>query len=215
MKENNLKIIWQNIHEITQENMENSDTLKICMQKSHSKTIAKIMNELKLKILIYSIALLVLISLILYAFVYLNIEISNSIFLPFVLAGSFLIFKVVSEINRYSVLNNRNDNLSIKDSTTIFRKKLERIKNIDYYVTFAICYGIAIIFLFGYIFNLIGIKDFIQSTGLSILLFVFVFLLFSVPWIIRKSFYQRYTNLSTNLKHTLNYFDDDSSSFCP
>jgi amino acid transporter len=215
MKENNLKLIWRNIHEINQDNMETPDTLKICMQKSHSKIISKIMNELKLKILIYSVSLFVLISLILYAFVYLNIEASNSIFLPFVLAGSFLIFKVVSEINRYLVFNNRNDNLSIKDSTIIFRKKLERIKNIDYYITFALCYGIAIIFLFSYIFNLIGIKEFIQTTGLSILLFVFVLLLFTLPWIIRKSFYQRYTNLSLNLKNTLNYFDDDVSSFCP
>ena len=211
MKENDLKSIWCTIHEKNQDYVGNLETLKARMKKSHSKTISKIINELKLKILIYSIALFTLIGLILYAFVYLSIELSLSISLPFILVGSFLIFKVISEINRYLVFNNRNDNLSIKDSTIFCRKRLDKIKNIDYYITFVLCYGIAIIYSLGYIFNISGLKEFAQSIGLSVLLSVFIFLLFVIPWIIRKSFNQRYTNFSLILKSTLDYLDDDVS----
>ena len=123
MKQNDLKSSWQQIHKYNQGRIDNPDTLSAIIRKPHGQIITKIMNDFKLKISIYSFVFLTLIGLMFYAFVYLKIQLSVSLILPFILAGLFLIFKVVSEIIRYLVFNSQNDNLSIKEASVFFYMK--------------------------------------------------------------------------------------------
>ncbi|MCF8358858.1 MAG: hypothetical protein K9H26_08880 [Prolixibacteraceae bacterium] len=169
------------------------------------------MKEIKLKIFIYSTSLLTLIGLVIYGFIYLKIELSTAIVLPFMFAGLFLIFKSSSEIVRYSILNNQMDNLPIKEAGIYFGERLAKIIKIDFIIYLALFYSMGIFFLLGLFLNIGGIKAWAISTNLSSLLFIFSFLLFITPWLIRKILNQRYKDVNLNLKNSIDYYIDEAS----
>jgi hypothetical protein len=211
MNINNLKSIWKLAHESEVYNMSNPDTIQSIMRKSHSTSFSKVMKEIKLKIFIYLISLLTLTGLIAYGFMYLRIELSTAIGLPFVFAGLFLIFKSSSEIVRYRILNNQRDNLSIKEASVYFGKRLAIIIKVDFIIYLVLFYTMAIFFLLGLFLNIGGIKTWAISTNLSGLLLIFSLLLFITPWLMRKILNQRYKEVIRNLNNSIDYFMNGSS----
>jgi len=211
MNINNLKSVWKLAHESEVYNMSNPDTIQSIMRKSHSTSFSKVMKEIKLKIFIYLISLLTLTGLIAYGFMYLRIELSTAIGLPFVFAGLFLIFKSSSEIVRYRILNNQRDNLSIKEASVYFGKRLAIIIKVDFIIYLVLFYTMAIFFLLGLFLNIGGIKTWAISTNLSGLLLIFSLLLFITPWLMRKILNQRYKEVIRNLNNSIDYFMNGSS----
>lgn len=211
MNQNSLKSIWKLAHESKAYNLNNQDYIQSIIRKSHSSGFSKIMKEIKLKIFIYSTSLLTLIGLVIYGFIYLKIELSTAIVLPFMFAGLFLIFKSSSEIVRYSILNNQMDNLPIKEAGIYFGERLAKIIKIDFIIYLALFYSMGIFFLLGLFLNIGGIKAWAISTNLSSLLFIFSFLLFITPWLIRKILNQRYKDVNLNLKNSIDYYIDEAS----
>lgn len=211
MKEYDIKTIWMNIHKNNLSNIENPVTFKKLMQQSHSRIITKVMNEFKLRILIYLISLLAILGIVVYAFVYLKLNCSFLVILPFAIAGLFLTFKVISEVIRYIVLNNQDDNKPIKEATANLRNRLKKIKAFDFYINLSLCYGIAGLFTMGYLFDFGGFKIFFQSTQQSGLFTIFILILLVIPWIMRTSTERRYQKYDLSLKSTVDYLSDDAS----
>ena len=211
MNQNNLKSIWKLAHESEAYNMSNPDTIRSIMSKSHSFNFSKVMKEMKLKIFIYSISLLTLIGLIAYGFIYLRIELSTAIGLPFVFAGLFLIFKLSSEIVTYNILNNQRDNLPIKEASIYFGKRLANIIKVNFIINLVIFYPMGVFFLLGLFLNIGGLKTWAISTNLSALLLIFSLLLFIIPWLMRKILNQRYKEVILNLNNSIDYFMNEGS----
>ena len=211
MKENDLKTIWMNAHKNNQVVIENPNTIRKLMQKSHCNTISKIMNEFKLRISVYSISLLTILGIIIYAFVFLKLSIPITGILPFIFGSVFLAFMLVSEIMRFIFFKSQDDNNTVKQSTINYRARLKRIKSFDLYIIVALCYGIASLFILGYLLNLGGIKDFSQTAELSGLLITFIILLLIVPWLMKSSINKRYNKFDISLKSTIDYLGDEVS----
>ena len=211
MNQNNLKTIWKLAHDSETYNMSNPDTLLSIINKSHSSSLSKVMKEIKLMIFIYSISLLTLIGLIVYGFIYLKIESSTTIGLPFILAGLFLIFKLSSEIVKYNILNNQRDNLPLKEASIYFGKRLTNIIKVNFIVYLVLFYSMGIFFLLGLFLNIGGLKTWAISTNLSGLLLTFSLLLFIIPWLMRKILNQRYKEVILNLNNSIDYFMNEVS----
>lgn len=211
MKQNDIKTIWMNAHKKNQAIMENPDTIRRLMKKSHSHIITKIMNEFKLKIAVYSISLFTILGVIFYAFVILKLYFPLSGVLPLIIGSLFLTFMLISEIMRFSFFKSHDDNKSLKDSSIDYRTRLKRIKSFDFYIILALCYGIACLFSFGYLLNFVGIKDFSQSAELSGLLIIFIILLLIVPWLMKSGINKRYNKFDISLKSTRDYLNDEVS----
>ncbi len=211
MNQNNLKSIWKLAHDSEAFNLNNTETIRSIIHKSHGHSFSKILKEIKLKILIYSASLLTLIGLVVYAFIYLKIELSSTIGLPFVCVGLFLIFKSSFEIVRYRILNNQKDNLSIKEASVYFSRRLKKIIKVDFIIYLALFYSMAIFFLLGFILNIGGLNTWAVSNNLSEILLVFSLLLFVTPWLIRRTLNQRYKEVNISLNDTISYFVNEGS----
>ena len=211
MKENDIKAIWMNAHKKNQAIMENPDTIRTLMKKSHCHIITKITNEFKLKIAVFSVSLLAIVGIMVYAFVFLKLSFPLSGILSLIVCSLFLAFMLISEIMRFIFFKSQDDNKSIKDSTINYRTRLKRIKSFDFYSILILCYGIACLFAFGYLFNFVGIKDFFQSAELSGLLITFILLLLIVPWLMKSSINKRYSKFDISLKSTMDYFGNEVS----
>lgn len=211
MKENDIKSIWVNAHRTNQFVMESPYAIKKLMQKSHSGIILKIMKEFKIRIYIYSISLITILGITLYAFVFLKIRFPLSGILPFVAGSLFLTFKLISEIMRFNFFKGQDDNNSIKNSTINYKTRLKRIKLFDFYIILVLCYGIASLFTFGYLLNIGRIKVFFQSSELLGLLISFIILLLIIPWLMKFSVNKRYIQHDISLKSTMDYLDDKVS----
>lgn len=211
MKENDIKTIWMNVHKNNQVTMENPDAIKKLMHRTHSRVISKVMNEFRLRIVIYSISLLTIIGIMLYAFVFLKLSFPLSGILPLVIGSLFLAFMLISEIMRFIFLKSQDDNKSIKDITMDYRTKLKRIKLFDFYIILGLCYGIACLFTYGFLLDFRGFKTFSQLTELSGLLITFILLLLIVPWLMKSSINKRYSKFDISLKSTMDYLGDEVS----
>lgn len=176
----------------------------------HAKSISRFLTDLKVKIAVYSTALLTLIGILIYAFVYLNLGISIPMILPFVVAGLFLFSMVTSGLIRLYILTKESNKFSIKESAIFFSKRLKKIKLIDFVIYLSLCYTLALGFAFGYLTNFDGIKLFFNPGEMKILLVVFISILLIIPWVIKNSFNQRYRDLFSYLDEVINYLKEAS-----
>ena len=209
MDQNNLKSIWRLAHESEVYNLSNPDKIRSIIRKSHSASFSKVMKKIKLMIFIYSISLLTLIGLFTYGFIYLKIELSTVIGLPFVFAGLFLIFKLSSEIVRYNIFNNQRDNLPIKEASIYFGKRLANIIKLDFIIYLILFYSIGIFILLGLFLNIGGLKTWSIVTNLSGLLLFFSFLMFISPWLIKRVLNQEYKEVILNLNNSVDFFTNE------
>jgi hypothetical protein len=126
------------------------------------------------------------------------------------LAGLFLLFKTTSEIKRLTVLTRTADNMSVKESLLIFRKKLNKIKIIDFLTHLVFFYMLAIGIAYCYVKDIGGINNLSWNDNilpLPLLIFFILILLF-IPWLVKYQHNQSYKKLYSNLNDSVSLLND-------
>jgi len=201
MDKNDLKSMWHDAHKTNQEIIYDKVSIEKSITMNHSKAISKILSDVKLKILGYTLVLAIYIGLMLYALVYLGLNLSVYSLVPLSLAGLFLLINTTSEIKRLLVLTKTADNMPVKESLLFFRKKLNRIRTIDFLSYLIFLYLLAILIIFNYISDIGGVKNLLWSNKilpLPLLGFLILILLL-YPWFIKYQHNQRYKKIYSNL----------------
>lgn len=212
MGTNDLKSMWKDAYKANQETIYDRVDIEKTITMKHSKAISKILIDIKLKVLVYANVLIVYIGLMLYALVYLGLNLSVNSLVPLTLAGLFLLFTTTSEIIRLLVLSKISDNVSVKESLLIFRKKLDRIKTIDFLSYLVFLYLLVIIIIYSFLKDIGGLKNLSWSNDIlpmPFLVFLILILLLS-PWLIKYHHNQRYKKIYVNLRHSVNLLRDES-----
>jgi len=198
MENIDLKTMWQKAHIQNQVKLGDGANIEEIIKMNHCKTIAKIMSDIKLRILLYSLILSVFIGLMIYAFIYLGINFSINSIVPFTLVGLFLLISTTMEINRFAVLTRNADNLPVEASQNYFRKKLNRMKSIDFLLYLILLYLLAILIIRGYIQDIGGFKNLSGNNEFHPLIIVFIFILLLTPWVIKYQNNQRYRKIDSS-----------------
>jgi len=199
MENIDLKAMWQKAHIQNQEKISDGANIEEIIKMNHCKTISQILADVKLRILLYSSILSVFIGLMIYAFIYLGINFSIGSIIPFTLVGMFLLISTTMEINRFAVLTRNADNLPVEASQNYFRKKLNRMKSIDFLSYLILLYLLAILVIRGYIQDIGGFKNLSGANEFQPLIVVFIFILLLTPWFIKYQNNQRYRKIVSNL----------------
>src|SRR5665647_1516145 len=131
MENINLKMMWQKANIQNNANISKEADVEEIIRMNHSKTIAKVLSDIKLKILLYLGISAVYIGLMVYAFGYLGLNLQFSSIVPLLLVGLFLFIQTTSEVYRFIVYTRNSDRLSVKESLLFFRKKLNQMKAVD------------------------------------------------------------------------------------
>jgi len=210
MDKNDLKSMWQVAHYTKGESNLSIESIEKTMALKHSRVISKSLLDVKIKVLLYALIFLIYVGLMIYAFVYLRLNLSVNSLVPLALAGIFLLIGVTSEIVRLLVLTKTADNLSLKDSSLVFCKKLKRIKTTDFIIYLVIFYLVAILILYNYLTDIGGVKNLswyneiipVPLSGILILM------LLSVPWFIKYLNNRRYKKLFSDLYESVQQLNE-------
>lgn len=197
MDKNDLKSMWHDAHITFQDAIYDKVSIEKSITMNHCKAISKILLDIKLKILVYTMILILYTGLMIYALVYLGLDLSVYSLVPLTLAGLFILAKTTSEFIRFLVLAKSADNMSVKESSLYFRKKLDRIKTIDFLSYLVFLYLFAILIVSGYLKDIGGVRN--LSWGNEILpvslLGIFILMLLIFPWFIKYQDNRRYKNI--------------------
>jgi hypothetical protein len=214
MDKNDLKSMWQEMHYTRNENNFSNESLEKTLSLKHGKAILKGLLDVKLKILVSALIFLIYVGLMVYAFVYLRLNLALTSLVPFALIGIFLSVTATSEFVRLLVLTQTADNLSLKESLLVFCEKLKRIKKIDFIINIVFFYLFAIYIIYNYLKELGGITNLSISNQIVPLplLGILILMLLSVPWFIKYQNNQRYKKLFSNLRESAHQLSDRSGS---
>jgi hypothetical protein len=209
MDKNDLKSMWRDAHYMKNENNFSKESVEKTMALNHSKSISRSLLNVKIKVLLYALIFIIYVGLMIYAFVYLRLNLSVNSLIPLALVGIFLLITATSEIVRLLVLTKTADNLSLKDSLLVFGKKLKRIKANDFIIYMAFFYLSAILIIYNYLTDIGGVKNLSWNNNIvpAPLLGILILMLLSIPWFIRYLNNLRYKKLFSNLResaHQLN-----------
>jgi len=210
MDKNDLKSMWYEAHNTSVEIIIDKVSIKKTITMNHSKAISKTLLDIKLKVLVYTLILVIYVGLMLYALVYLGLNLSIYSLIPLTLAGLFLLIKTTSEIIRLLVLTKTADNMSVKESLLFFRKKLNRIKTIDFISYLVFLYLSSILIVFNYLTDIGGVKNLSwDNEVLPVpLLGILIIMLLLIPWVIKYQHNRRYKKLYSNLNDSAGFLDD-------
>jgi hypothetical protein len=205
MEGNDLKSLWQNAQDKNNGNISDNAGIERTINLNHSKNISKILADVKMKILVSAIILVIYTGLMIYAFIYLGLHLSGYALILFMLSGLFLIFITTSGIIRLSLLTKTADNMSVKESLLSFRKRLNRIRSFDFLTYLVMLYLSAILIIYNYISDIGGIENLSWDKGILPLplIVLFILILLLCPWFIRYQHNQRYKKLYANLKDSM------------
>lgn len=196
--------MWHDAHDSDQENTYNKVSIEKSINMKHCNAISKIISEVKLKILVSATLLVIYFSLMLYAFVYLHLILSINSIIALSLAGLFLLFITTSEIVRLLIWTKTADNVSIKESILLIRRRLKRIRTIDFLSYLVILYLSAVLVIINYLSDIGGLRNLSLSNEpipLPLLLFLILMLLI-LPWLIKYMHNQRYRKIYTDLNNS-------------
>jgi hypothetical protein len=210
MDKNDLEKLWRDAHVLNKENIYDKVSIQKSLSMNHSKSISKVLLDIKLKILLYLSVLIIFIGLMIYALVYLRVSLSVNSIVPLALVNILLVIKTTSEIHRYNILTKTADNMSVKESLLFFRKKLDIIKITDFLTYLIFFYLSAILIIINYITDIRGIKNFSWSNEILPVpvLGILILMLLFIPWFIKYQHNQRYKNLYSNLNESAGILDD-------
>lgn len=203
-----LRKLWSETHTITQQNIHDEVNIRKTLKMNHSKIISKVLSELKLKIAGYSLLMLILISLMVYALVYLDLNLSDTTLILFTFIGLFFAQRIVSIITRLFVMTKTANNLSLKESVLFFRKKLNRIKVIDFISYLLYFYTLTILLIYNYINDIGGVKNLSWDNEIQTLVLIAILMLLSIPWLLKYQNNQRYKNIYSSLNDSANFLND-------
>jgi hypothetical protein len=208
MNKNDIKLLWREAHSLISGNFLNEENFRETLRMSHSKIISKVLSDIKLKIFGYSLGLILFIGLMIYALVYLGLLLSLNTLVLFSFIGLFLIIKTSSEITRLSVLTKTANNLSIKESVFSFRKRLNKIRTVDFVSYLIYFYTLAIWSIYIYTHDIGGVKNLYWGNAFQILLLIAILIILLIPWLIKFQHNQRYKKLYSNLDDSANFFNE-------
>jgi hypothetical protein len=208
MDENDLKRKWQEAHSRNQEGIYDKMNIKKSLKMKHGRIISKVLTDMKLKIAGYSLILIILICLMIYALAYLGLNLSVNTVVLFSFIGLFFLIRTISEINRFSVLIKTANSLSVKESVLLFRKKLTRIKTFDFVSYLFYFYTLAIWSTCIYIKDMGGVKIFSWSNAFQVLMFVVISILLVIPWLIKYQHNQSYKELYSSLNDSVDFLNE-------
>ena len=204
MENTDLNRMWLNAHIQNKGKISEGINIEEIIKMNHCKTISKIMSDIKLRILLYSVILSVFICLMLYAVVYLGINFSIGSIVPFSLVGLFLLISTTMEINRFIVLTKNADNLPIRASQNFYRKKLNQVKTIDFLSYLILLYLLAILVIRGYLQDIGGFKNLSGTNEFQPIILIFITILLLTPWFIKYQNNQRYRKIDSDLDDPMN-----------
>jgi len=214
MDKNDLKSMWKEAHYRNSEINFSKVSIEEAMSLKHSKVISRSLLDVKIKVLLYTLILIIYVGLMMYAFVYLRLSLSVNSLVPLELVGVFLLITASSEFVRLLVLTKTADNLSLKDSMLTFSKKLKRIKTSDFIIYMVFFYLFTILIIYNYLTDIGGVKN--LSWGNNIvpvpLLVILILMLLSVPWFIKYLDNLRYKKLFSNLMDSISQLNDQSDT---
>jgi hypothetical protein len=207
-----LKSLWYDAHCANQEINFDKINIEKSLTLNHSRTISKVLSDLKLKIFGYSLILIIFFGLMIYALAYLGLNLAANTLILFSFIGLFFIIRIISEINRLLVLTNTPNSLSVKESVFFFRKKLNRIKIIDFVSYLLYFYALAILSTYIYIKDIGGIKNLSFSNKVLPvpLLGILVLMLLFIPWLIKYQHNRRYKKLYSDLNESARLLNNES-----
>jgi hypothetical protein len=208
MENIDLKELWSESHTHTIKDIYNEVDLRKTLKMNHSKIISKIIADLKLKILGYALVLLIFIGLMLYALVYLRLNLSANTLILFSFIGLFFIVRIISIVNRLLFMTKATNNLSIKESVLFFRKKLNRMKIIDFMSYLIYFYLLAFFSAHNYIKDINGVKNLSWDNPIQTLVLIAILILLSIPWLIKYQNNQHYKKLYSNLNESAKFLDE-------
>jgi len=211
MDKNELKKLWHDAHVINKESIYDKVSIQKSLSMNHSKSISKVLSDVKMKILLYLSVLIIFIGLMIYALGYLGLSLSMNSIIPLALVNIFLVIKTTSEIQRFKILTKTADNMSVKESLVFFRKKLDRIKITDFLAYLIFFYLLAILIIINYLSDINGIKNLSWSNEIlpvPLLGFIILMLLIT-PWFNKYQHNQRYKNLYSNLKESVSILKEE------
>jgi hypothetical protein len=204
-----LKHMWNDLHVGIHDNFYDEVNFRKTLKMNHGKSINKVLSDFKLKIIGYSLLLVLFAGLMIYSLVYLDLHLSEYTLLLFSFIGLFFFIKIILGINRLLVLTKTANTLSVKESVIFFRKKLNQIKMVDFLCYLIYFYSLAFLSSYGYIRDIGGIKNlFVWNAFQTLMLFVILILLF-IPWLIKYQHSLNYRALYTNLNDSVNYLNEE------
>lgn len=212
MDKNDLKSVWHDAHNSNHGIIYDKVNIEKSISMKHCNAISKILSDVKLKIIVSVMVLVIYIGLMLYAFVYLDLVLSINSIIPLALAGLFLIFITTSEIVRLLILTKTADNMSVKDSLIFFQKRLNRIRIFDFLTYLVILYLSAVLIIVNYIFDIVGVKNLSlqnEIIQLPFLLF-FILVLLLLPWFIKYLHNQRYRKIYFELSNSARILNEEA-----
>lgn len=212
MDENDLKSMWHDAHNSDQENIYDKVNIVKSINMKHCNAISKIISDIKLRILVSAMVLVIYTGLILYAFVYLHLVLSINSIIPLCLAGLFLLFITTSEIVRLLIWTKTADNMSVKESIIFIRKRLNRIRTVDFLSYLVILYLSAVLVIINYLSDIGGLRNLSWSNEtipLPFLLFL-IFVLLLMPWVIKFLHNQRYRKIYFELNNSARILNEEA-----
>jgi hypothetical protein len=93
--------------------------------------------------------------------------------------------------------------MSVKESLLRLRKKLIRMKAIDFISYLVYFYTLAIWSAFSYINDIGGIKNLYWGNAMQHLVLIVILMLLSIPWLIKYQTNQQYKKLYSNLNDSI------------
>ena len=209
MENIDLKTMWRNANIQSQENISKGVNIEEIIRMNHSKATAKVLSDIKLKIILYTALSAIDIGLLYYALVYLGLHLSLSSILPLVVVGIFFFIQTIIEINRLIVLTRNTDNLSVKESLLYFRKELYRIKTFDFLSYLILLYLSAIWIIRGYIRDIGGFQNLSGTNAMQFFILFLILMLFLIPWFIKYQNNQRYKKTDSDLRESTKLLNDN------
>lgn len=208
MSKNDLKKFWQDAHAINQEDIYDKVAIIKTLEMNHSKVISKVLSDIKLKILGYSLMLIIFVCLMIYALGYLGLNLSTNTLTLFAFVGLFILIRTTSEINRLLVLTKTSNNLSVKASIQFFRNKLIRVKIIDFISYLFYFYSLAIWSTHQYIKDIGGVQNLSWSNAFQVLLLFVILMFLLIPWLIKYQHNHRYRKLYSDINDSMDFLHE-------
>lgn len=199
MENEDLRSLWQEIH-TADTSKSIPENIQTAIRMKHCRIISKILSDQKRKVWLYSVAFIVSLLLCIW-----DLTITTNLSLSLLTVTAFLLFSTFSEISRFRLLSQSADTVSIKESTCLIRRKLDRIQRINFAACFLFFYGTAVRFTIVFLNDYQVLKE--QSL---IILIIFVLILLVLPWLIKSQHRRQYKQYLSSLEKSISSLGDNS-----
>ena len=211
MENIDLKMMWQKANIQNLGDFSRETKIEEIIRMNHCKVTAKVLSDIKLKIMLYLAISAIYIGLMFYAFVYLGLHLSLISIIPLLVVGLFLIIQTITEINRFLMFAKNADNLSLKESMICFHKKLNRTKIVDFLSYLILLYLLAIWIIRGYIRDIGGFQNLSATNAMQTFILILIILLLLTPWFLKYQNNQRYKKIDSTLIESMKLLNDEES----